>query len=463
MAKKKKIYDYEKENEIKVKKGKIRYDRIFMILFIIIIIIFSVISLKKYLYNKKVYNNISKSSKVVMIKLNKNKIDFNTSNIKYINKNIKKINVKTNHGIINIDGNKIKKGLNFDIKMYNKKLKSANFNSSKSLFIDSNEIINKSNKIIIKLPKYLYKNEIVDIYGVTKDNDIEIIEKCYKIKDKKVKIKLSNNYKKYFVTYVKVTDFKVDNKIETVKNEYVKLNIKYLPSTATKKEIEYTNIGDAFVVREKNLIARKSGEYKITLKNNESDIKKVVNINVKKNNNVIEKINGLTYINGIIVVNKSYPVDKDYNPESLTKETKSAFENMKNDAKKDGINLYISSGFRSYETQEELYNYYVKNNGQKKADTFSARAGYSEHQTGLAMDLNIVDSSFEGTPEAIWLENNSYKYGFIIRYPKGKENITGYKYEPWHVRYLGKELATKIYNSNLTLEEYLDIESKYSE
>ena len=79
------------------------------------------------------------------------------------------------------------------------------------------------------------------------------------------------------------------------------------------------------------------------------------------------------------------------------------------------------------------------------------------------MDLNIIDDSFEGTPEAIWIEKNSYKYGFIIRYPKGKENITGYKYEPWHIRYLGKDIAKKVYDSGLTLEEYLGINSKYKD
>ena len=133
------------------------------------------------------------------------------------------------------------------------------------------------------------------------------------------------------------------------------------------------------------------------------------------------------------------------------------------DAKKDNIKLWITSGFRSYSLQTSLYNNYVLKDGKEKADTYSARPGHSEHQTGLAMDLNIVDSSFEGTKEAIWIADNCYKYGFIIRYPKGKEEITGYKYEPWHVRYLGKELSEKVYKSGKTLEEYLNITSKYSE
>jgi LAS superfamily LD-carboxypeptidase LdcB len=100
--------------------------------------------------------------------------------------------------------------------------------------------------------------------------------------------------------------------------------------------------------------------------------------------------------------------------------------------------------------------------GKDATDTFSARPGHSEHQTGMAMDIIEASSAFEGTPAAIWLAENCYKYGFIIRYPKGKENITGYKYEPWHIRYLGKDTAWAVYNSGLTLEEYLGIDSVYN-
>ena len=148
---------------------------------------------------------------------------------------------------------------------------------------------------------------------------------------------------------------------------------------------------------------------------------------------------------------------------TLSSKRKNAFDEMQKAAEKDNIKLWITSGFRSYSLQTSLYNNYVLKDGKEKADTYSARPGHSEHQTGLAMDLNIVDSSFEGTKEAIWIADNCYKYGFIIRYPKGKEEITGYKYEPWHVRYLGKELSEKVYKSGKTLEEYLNITSKYSE
>src|SRR5699024_5056985 len=101
--------------------------------------------------------------------------------------------------------------------------------------------------------------------------------------------------------------------------------------------------------------------------------------------------------------------------------------------------------------------------GAEMADTYSARPGHSEHQTGLAFDLNEISDAFAGTPEAEWLAEHAHEYGFIIRYPADKEDITGYSYEPWHVRYLGKEIAEKVYESGLCLEEYLGIDSVYAD
>ncbi len=171
---------------------------------------------------------------------------------------------------------------------------------------------------------------------------------------------------------------------------------------------------------------------------------------------------GVTYIEGILIANKTYALPASYNPGGLTNECYSAFMNLVSGAAADNINIYCSSGFRSYESQQYIYNNYVAADGQAKADTYSARPGHSEHQTGLAIDCNIIDDSFTGTPEAIWLENNCHKYGFIIRYPRNKDHITGYKYEPWHIRYLGVEKATAVYNSGLCLEEYLGITSQYT-
>ena len=215
--------------------------------------------------------------------------------------------------------------------------------------------------------------------------------------------------------------------------------------------------------KDKKIVAKKAGTGKITIKHSYQNISKTATITVKEEKIKIENKNGLTYVNGILVVNKSYSLPKDYDPGAIKEEAKNAFEEMREAASKDKITLWIQSGYRSYKTQEELYNNYVKQSGKAKADTFSARPGFSEHQSGLAMDLNIIDSSFEGTKEAIWIEDNCYKYGFIIRYPKNKQHITGYKYEPWHIRYLGKENAKKVYESGLTLEEYLGIDSKYND
>lgn len=174
-----------------------------------------------------------------------------------------------------------------------------------------------------------------------------------------------------------------------------------------------------------------------------------------------EALDEPTYIDGVLIVNKTYKLPKDYNPGSLDDAVIKAFYQMQEDAKSEGLSLWIASGFRSYEAQERIYNNYVNREGQEIADTFSARAGFSEHQTGLAFDLNTISDSFADTTEGVWVADNAHKYGFIIRYPKGKESITGYKYEPWHLRYVGVEFATELYDSDLTLEEYFNIKSAY--
>lgn len=172
--------------------------------------------------------------------------------------------------------------------------------------------------------------------------------------------------------------------------------------------------------------------------------------------------NGITYIDGYMVVNKTYTLPSNYG-NGLTQETTSNFNIMKNAAASEGLNIYISSGFRSYSRQATIYNNYVQQDGQREADTYSARAGHSEHQSGLAFDVNTINSSFANTNEARWLAANCYKYGFILRYPEGKTNETGYIYEPWHFRYVGVDLATKLYNNGnwITMEAYFGITSEY--
>lgn len=214
-----------------------------------------------------------------------------------------------------------------------------------------------------------------------------------------------------------------------------------------------------------------------------NETKKEFKLTVKENPNVttsksakgytIKNYHGITYLENNIIANKTYSLPSNYVPSNLVTingyikvvdTVKDAFLNLTSDAKSIGLNIYASSGYRSYQDQNYIYNGYVARDGAINADTYSARAGYSEHQTGLAIDVNSVDMTFDNTSESNWLKDNCYKYGFIIRYPKDKDTITGYMYEPWHIRYVGNEFAEKLYNSGnwITLEEYYGIDSKYN-
>lgn len=173
----------------------------------------------------------------------------------------------------------------------------------------------------------------------------------------------------------------------------------------------------------------------------------------------------------LLLVNKYNYLDKDYEPENLwnvknwysfgsnkiVEEVYDAFIDMYTDAKEEGLSIIITSGFRTYDTQEELYEEYQDELGKEEADRVAARPGFSEHQTGLCIDVMNYTSTmedFEETQEFKWMQKNAYKYGFILRYPKDKEYITGYDYESWHYRYVGKEVAKEINNLGITFDEY---------
>jgi zinc D-Ala-D-Ala carboxypeptidase len=179
-----------------------------------------------------------------------------------------------------------------------------------------------------------------------------------------------------------------------------------------------------------------------------------------------------------VLVNKQFALPDNYEPKDLVypdvpftfkekiekrmmrKEAAEALEKLFAGAKKSGVNLAGVSAYRSHKTQTQLFNSYVKKDGLEKAKTYSASPGTSEHETGLAIDVSGSDGKcaaedcFGGTTEAIWLDEHAPEYGFIIRFPKGKEAITGYQYEPWHIRYVGKEIAADITKRDITLEEY---------
>lgn len=139
---------------------------------------------------------------------------------------------------------------------------------------------------------------------------------------------------------------------------------------------------------------------------------------------------------------------------SLDQGALNAFIEMSNQAKEEGISLKIISAYRTNEFQAYLYNKYKTNNGEKNADRYSARPGHSEHETGLAIDINDVSQAFENTKAFKWLQENAHDYGYILRYPKSMETITGYMYEPWHYRYVGVETATDIKSENITFDAY---------
>lgn len=205
------------------------------------------------------------------------------------------------------------------------------------------------------------------------------------------------------------------------------------------------------------ITGRSAGECTVTVRSAaNTDVSAQVRVTVT------EAPSELTYIDGILVVNKTYALPADYAP-GVQSEAQAAFDRMQQDAWAEGLNIWIASGFRSYEYQSGLYSRYVDRSGKAEADRYSARPGHSEHQTGLAFDLNSIEDSFADTAEGKWVAEHCHEYGFIIRYPKGKESITGYIYEPWHIRYLGEEKAESVYSSGLTLEEYLGITSEYDE
>ncbi|TCN24846.1 M15 family metallopeptidase [Mesobacillus foraminis] len=205
--------------------------------------------------------------------------------------------------------------------------------------------------------------------------------------------------------------------------------------------------------------------------------------------NTVKEVDGKEIIqnplNTMALVNKVYALPSTYIPNDLTrpdvsfsfgsqklekallrKEAADALENMFEGARKDGFELFAVSGYRSYKRQNQLFEAEVQNAGEEKAAQAVAVPGNSEHQTGLSMDISSqsaglnLNEQFGQTEEGKWLADNAHKYGFILRYPKGKEKITGYMYEPWHFRYVGKKAAAEIYKNNWTLEEYFEIVKK---
>lgn len=299
-----------------------------------------------------------------------------------------------------------------------------------------------------------YFDEYLDINYVEEDNFINNINKLldlgYKNKDintfyekvpKSIDVITSNKYDKNIINYISLDYFKEENLDRYIKYDFIDTKSVY-DTTILKEKYNY--------------------EDTVTFVNAYLDKDYYTN-DIPLSKEEASKLD--------VIVNKYYKLDKDYEPEDLTvinskfasgtqklrKEAAGKFEEMASDMLKENLKIYAGSTYRSYSYQEGLYNRYVKKDGFKEAETYSARAGYSEHQLGLAVD--IVNGKWnylsEGDKEYTWLINNSYKYGFILRYPHESEYITGYVFEDWHFRYLGIDLATKVHESKLTYDEYI--------
>ena len=349
----------------------------------------------------------------------------------------------------------------------------------------------KLNKIKILLT--LIISIIIIFLGFNTNNIIEYIE-------------LRNlNYNKNTIKYISKNKIEITSYSETLDkiidtDFFIKDNLNYyLEINYQDKENFFKNINKLINIgynsNEINTIFNKTNNLDIIL--NKEYNKNILNIlnsdyykednlerylNYKKDNIVLDVNMYLDYefysndikiynVDNLVIVNKYYKLDEKYIPELvkidkkyainnnqlLTNDAKEAFEKMCEDAKKDNIYIYSGSAYRSYSYQNNLYNKRVKENGLEYANKTAAKAGYSEHQTGLALD--ILNKKFEyldeDDKEFKWLIDNSYKYGFILRYPKNKENITGYTYEPWHFRYLTIDVATILKEKNITYEEYV--------
>lgn len=338
-------------------------------------------------------------------------------------------------------------------------------------------VINDNLKVEIN-SEYILDNFVKEIINGTITNKDDIVDtSTLGEKELELLIKNKNDEDEKFDFQIEVIDTtkpKIEAKKEII--SYIGKDVNLLDGVTvtdnSKEEIK------AKVVGEYN--TDKAGEYKLKYEamdssGNKGEYDFILNIVSDPNNRTFttskgfsgKVVNGVTYIDGVLIANKTYGLPSNYGS-GLTAETKNAFSKMEaafNSEKEESNRwLWISSGYRSYWDQKSIYNNYVSRDGQANADTYSARPGHSEHQTGLAFDLNTIDDSFSNTYEGKWVHDNCYRFGLILRYPKGKENITGYIHESWHLRYVGNELASKLYNGGdwITLEEYYGIDSKYS-
>ena len=333
--------------------------------------------------------------------------------------------------------------------------------------------------ITITLIIYIFMTDKDSVEDEFKDigySDEEILEITKRVSENDYNIILKRKYNDSLIDIISSSDFNED-KLEEYLDYYEKNSDENIDDIITiiNSNYDLTNYPAspllAKLVKEKYYINDNVARYLDYGNSHDEDVSKIVSlVNAKADLGFYSDTRESNLNdNNLILVNKFYYLSNTYEPSDLTvlsgqynggvnnkmrKEAAEAFMRMVDAALLDNIIIKNSSAYRSYDYQVNLYDKYVKRDGREAADVYSARPGFSEHQTGLCTDINEIDDSFDGTKESQWLKDNAYKYGFILRFPKGKEDITGYQYEPWHYRYVGVEAAKVIYDNDLTLEEY---------
>lgn len=302
----------------------------------------------------------------------------------------------------------------------------------------------------------LYKNYAYNTFQITVPNSQKITKKSY------------NKFKN-----LNYTETEIANIIQWVSNK----NITYLIENKIESNIAMNFINETYYIDD--YLEKYITYYKNSPNISFKRIITIINTHIDSPfySNVVKTD---TTLGKYVILNKHYYTDSSYPTEELVtisgnyhvngttvklaKECYEAFLLMYKDAYNAGYGFKLKSAYRSYDTQISTYNYWVSKDGKNIADTYSAKPGHSEHQTGYAFDIRDYNYEYEDYSKSKsfkWLSTNAHKYGFIIRFPQGKEDITGYQYESWHYRYCGIECATYIYEHNITFEEYYEYFIKY--
>ncbi len=481
----------------KNKKAKIKNQkRIKVIACMIMLILFIIIAFlgysyyRKWSYHQKVIQSNNPKIEwepVKRVNLWNETIENLRENNKYIEVNYDKYKVK-------LDTEKLEASNKFAIQIENKVSQYQEWENQDILEIDVSKVqpYHLLEQIELNTNELLKGLNKVDIYGIkAEDKKIEYIE-TKEIHEDNITLVLREEYEKYILVYVPIQEIKVEEEeIEIFKDELYQMQIEIKPTNATTKMIHIEDLkGESIIqVKENGVIhAIEVGSTEFEIEAEQGNVKKTVKVTVKEKTEVGEmpteeeksqsegekEVIGLdtvriqndesqvsatildNYKNGVLIVNKNYPLPSHYDP-GTSPEALQAFDNMKLKARQEGISLKIVSGYRSFQTQQSIYQRNLRLYGEEVANSFSAKPGQSEHQTGLAFDVNSTRWDFKETAEAKWLAENCYDFGFIIRYPENKEEKTGYVYEPWHIRYVGNKVATEIKNTGFCLEEYVGI------